>query len=287
MPVAVVRRRSCRRQAGRARPYSFAAAASSSDFAFDQPLTGVSPLVVNTKSPAPMRGSDSISLAAVVDSGMVCGSPFLVRAPASSIVAPSISDRQSAPISSRRAAVRMRSCTAGPNGQPTLSAAFHTAASSASTSTRSRFTAFPGFGKSVIGFTARIPRPTDQRNSLCKCACKRRAMVTAPRSTTPSIRSITSRRLSVAIRRPSHAGLTSRSMTRLTSAAERLCTWSRLSHSSATAGEAYRARRLARRVLTLGDGLARVAPRIPRAHRQATSAGARPSVSRRRRACSR
>ena len=46
-----------------------------------------------------------------------------------------------------------------------------------------------------------------------------------------------SRRVIAAISRSPQTGMTSRSMTRRTSAGRRFCAWSRLSHSSATAAK--------------------------------------------------
>ena len=47
----------------------------------DHPLIGEWPVVVNTYSLAPIRGTLLTSTMAAAESGMSCGSPFLVRAP--------------------------------------------------------------------------------------------------------------------------------------------------------------------------------------------------------------
>ena len=149
---------------------SFAASASRSPFALENPDTDVFPLVVKTNSLPAMRGKPLMMVNAGRENGMLSVSLFLVRTPSSRIVSPSISGQRNPLISVFLAPVRISSWVIQPNGHSRLAAARQINTSSASASTLSRLTTLPGLGKSAMTFASMMPRPTDHLNSRCKWA---------------------------------------------------------------------------------------------------------------------
>ena len=146
----------------------------------------------------------------------------------------STSDHDSPKTSSRLAAVRTNSCTAGPKGKPTAAAASQMVATSSFVRTRSRLVSGAGFSTCAAGSLSMMSRAAAQRNSRFTWASVRLAMILAPRSAMPSISAIMSRFRMSSIGREPQSGSTSRRMTRSTSCRDRLPAWSRRSHSSIT-----------------------------------------------------
>ena len=122
--------------------------------------------------------------------------------------------------SPRRCPVRIRICSAGPNGEPSASISVHNALSSESSSTRSLGVSVVGVRTLSTGDDWTRSLSTAQPKNRFRCVRTRFARIGAGRSRTPSSSLWTSLRVISASRRPFHGTRISRRSNRSASRAD-------------------------------------------------------------------